>query len=73
MMQACAGQSQSPIDIPASPGTGDAVLAESEPLLFSNYEQVRAFVLANDVEHNRIGINRIENGEVKNNGHTAVS
>ena len=83
LIQACAGRAQSPIDVPASPGTGVAVQTETTPLLFSNYENIRGLVLGNDEEHltpaaRRLrraapGGDRIEKGEVKNNGHTAVS
>jgi len=71
--EACNGMSQSPIDIVS---TGATFEAESAPaLLFNNYDKVRVSQLGNTEEHypgapQEKG-DRLENGTLKNNGHTA--
>lgn len=65
----CNGTSQSPINII----TGAAVQAEPAPINFGNYDKIRIETLGNTGEHygatGKGG--RLENGTVKNNGHTA--
>ena len=67
----CNGTSQSPIDIV----TGPTPKPEATPLKFENYDKIRIDQLSNSEEHivqDKKG-DRLENGTVKNNGHTAVS
>jgi len=72
----CNGTSQSPINII----TGPAAVAQPAPLSFQNYEKIRIQDLGNTGEHygdqqgkrNKSATDgRLENGTVKNNGHTA--
>merc|ERR1712106_620224 len=65
----CNGTSQSPIDIV----TGPTPKPEATPLKFENYDKIRIDQLSNSEEHiiqDGKG-DRLENGTVKNNGHTA--
>merc|ERR1712025_4153 len=65
----CNGKSQSPIDIVWD---GSTTSPQTTPLSMSQYDKVRINVLANTEEHNELkSNNRIENGTLKNNGHTA--
>jgi len=68
---ACNGQSQSPIDIV----TGPSPVAEPSPLNFGNYDKIRIDSLSHSEEHYDGAPpekkQRLEDGTVKNNGHTA--
>jgi len=68
---ACNGQSQSPIDIV----TGPTPVAEPTPLSFGNYDKIRIDQLSNSEEHYHYPgapeQERLEDGTIKNNGHTA--
>merc|ERR1712215_322459 len=72
---ACNGQSQSPINIVT---VGTTVMKAPTPLTFTNYDKIRGDQLRPDIdEENRIFYDtdtgkedRLENGTVKNNGHT---
>merc|ERR1711936_527023 len=72
---ACNGQSQSPINIV----TGPAPVQIAPPLTFTNYDKIRiADMFIGEENNNPNGLfkdalkdNRLENGTVKNNGHTA--
>merc|ERR1712012_488928 len=76
-VDACNGQKQSPIDIPVAVQSGP--ISGTKPLTFTNYENVRVDTLSNSVEHYRNSFNvnvdasgdRITDGTLKNNGHTA--
>merc|ERR1711913_223676 len=70
----CNGKSQSPIDIV----TGPTPVAEPSPLTFGNYDKIRIDMLSNSEEHYHYPgapeeekTIRLENGTIKNNGHTA--
>jgi len=67
----CNGMSQSPIDIVT---TGVTPITEETPLSFNKYDEIRGdmFLFANTVEHNfEFNKDRLENGTLGNNGHTA--
>merc|ERR1711862_931885 len=64
---ACNGMKQSPIDIPKF-----MLSSGSKPLTFSKYDEVKVNVLKNTNEHYTIdGDDRLTDGTLKNNGHTA--
>jgi len=70
---ACNGMKQSPIDIPKF-----MLSSGSKPLTFSKYDEVKVDVLKNTNEHYNFGGvevggdgERITDGTLKNNGHTA--
>ena len=62
--------SQSPIDIPFE---GDMPVSPPSSLEFANYDKVKAVIFSNKVEEYKVKGDRIENGTLKNNGHTAVT
>jgi carbonic anhydrase len=67
----CAGESQSPIDVVWPEDS----LANAQPsqLTFEGYERLRAGNVENgEADELRSNGDRLENGEVSNNGHTAV-
>ena len=67
---ACNGRKQSPIDIKSA---GVSTTPEPTPLLMSGYDRVRFSKLSNTGEHyHGSDDNRVYNGELTNNGHTAV-
>ena len=62
--------SQSPIDIPFE---GDMPVSPPSALDFANYDKVKMIKLSNTEERNKPNNQKIENGTLKNNGHTAVT